>query len=142
MKRPIGFWVSHSPALCPGNFSTPSIVTRTHYSISTPQTRVYIEGGCASNIVIGNDALSSFQNAQLSVVFGSLVGKLELSLSVGGIYNWMPVVQVDGISRLTGAGTATVALTSGAHTLNFSMNPAAPGSVPADGFSLSAAITF
>lgn len=138
-----GFFVPHDSSLCPGTFGTPSIQTRMHYTLSQRTDSPYINGGCLSIIQIGNDALSSFQNAQLSIPFTlSVAGRILITLSVGGTYSFSPVVQVDGSPYLTTAGSVSVSKPAGGHTLNFSINPVAPGSVPSDGITVSAQVTF
>lgn len=140
----IGLWTPHSQTtLCPGNFGTPTTQTRMHYTTSERPDVPYIVGGCLSTLVAGNNALSSFQNAQLAIPFTMIsAGHIQVTLSVGGTYSFMPSVQVNGTTYLTSSGSANVAVSAGANTLNFSINPVAPGTVPADGISITAILAF
>lgn len=140
----IGLWIPHEPIiLCPGGFGSVSIQTRIHYTTSNKPDTPYIVGGCLSVLSAGNDALSMYQNAQLTIAFTMIsAGKINLSLSVGGTYSFQPIVQVDGVTRLSAAGSTQVSLASGGHTLIFSITPVAMGTVPYDGIHLDAVLSF
>lgn len=138
MSMPIGLWIPHSSELCPGYWNVPSVLTRMHY-VLTEVSGLYIPSGCLANLYAGNDALSMYQNAQLTVSFTLAIGSnLDLTLFVGGTYSFQPIVQVDGVTRLSSAGYVRLALSSGSHTLIFSINPMAPGTVSTNGITLSA----
>ena len=106
----IGFWTPHDSAtLCPGGFGSVSTQTRIHYTTSNKPDTPYIVGGCLSVLSAGNDALSMFQNAQLTIAFTMIsAGKINLGLSIGGTYSFQPIVQVDGVTRLSAAGSTQV----------------------------------
>lgn len=133
----IGLWVPHTSVLCRGQFNTPSIVTRMSYNFSE-QGGPRLDPICYSGISIANTALGSFQNAQYLGNFlpGFSGLKLYLTLYIGGTYSFYPTVQVNGITYLTTAGTAVVTLPFTTCSLNFSISPVAPGSLPSGAMQL------
>jgi hypothetical protein len=114
-----------------------------HYTASERPDVPYIVGGCLSTLVAGNDALGSFQNAQLAIPFTMIsAGHIQVTLTVGGTYSFQPTVQINGTTYLSAAGNVTVAVSAGSNTLNFSITPVAPGTVPADGIAITAILGF
>lgn len=140
--RHIGLWVPHGSDLCSGQFFTPTTLTRMSYSfVERPGTKLV--PACFNKVIIDNTALSSFQNAQYTGTFQPAGTKIQLTLTVAGTYSFMPSVQVNGTTYLTTAGSVIVTVTAfSTVTLNFSINPAAPGSVPANGIELTAQLQF
>lgn len=131
MSMPIGLWIPHSSLLCPGNFFTPTTVTRMSYIITQNVTnQFYIPTGCDSRFAAGNTALSMYQNAYITTSFTILAGRaLDLNLFVGGTFSFMPTVQVDGTTYLTTTGGIRLYPSAGDHTLTFSINPVGPGTL-------------
>lgn len=131
MSMPIGLWIPHSSVLCPGNFFTPTTVTRMSYVVGDNGARdFYIPTGCDCGFYAGNTALSMYQNAYITTSFSIQAGRrLDLTLFVGGVYSFMPIVQVDSTTYLTSAGTVQLSLSAGMHTLTFSITPVGPGTL-------------
>ena len=133
----IGLWIPHANSLCYGQFYTPTTLTRMHYNF-TEQGGPKLASPCYNGFYIGNNVLGSFQGAQYSGTFSPGIAglKLYLTLYVTGTYSFQPTVQVNGTTYLTTSGSVAVSLPFTTCTLNFSVNPVVPGSVPADGMQL------
>ena len=140
--RHIGLWIPHSSDLCSGQFSTPTTLTRMSYAF-VERTGVKLVPSCINKVIIDTTGLSSFQNAQYSGSFTPGGTKIKLTLTVAGTYSFQPIVQVNGTTYLSAAGTATATVTAfSSSSLVFSINPVAPGTVPANGIELTAELLF
>lgn len=136
--RNIGLWINHGPQ-CRGLwYDPPTTLVRMTYTVLEPVA------GCKSGFRAENTALSSFQNAQLTVTFNVVgYGSANLSLSLGGTSPsppWMPAVTVDGATISFTGGVYSAAISTGSHTLNFALNPSATGTAAAGTFYLEGGI--
>ncbi len=137
----IGLWIPHDSTVCPGVIGSATTLLRIHYT-RDGNGHVYIPSGCLNYLEAGNDVLASFQTAQSTFPINmAYAGKVHLTLSVAGTYNFMPSVKVNTVTYLTTNGSATVNLAVGTHSLQFDISPVAPGAVPTDGINMTALLS-
>lgn len=140
MRRPIGFWKTHSGAVCSGQFFVPTILTRMSYYFTEDPG---FNPACMNQVNVDNTAIGSFQNAQYTGQVTPAGTKITLTLSIDGTYNYMASVSLGGTTYLTSAGSIQVTVTPNMPiTLNFSINPVGPGGVPGGEYHLHAICSF
>ena len=129
--RHIGFWIRGYYNQCMGRIATPSILTSmAYYFVNSP---VGLNPTCTSEIVATNNALSSFDVAQLTTIVDVLIAdNISLILNTPNGTVWYSSITLDGVTQVSGtSGSVSIAVGVGSHTLVFSMNPSGPGSMTA-----------
>jgi len=116
--RNLGFWWTRPP-VCLGQFSATVSLLRGYYSRHASSSL------CFSRVEAGQNALASYETAEVSTTFYAIVVPCTLRLTLTTLVNYphTTTVAVNGVNRIVGtSGTVDITIsTADVNTLAISM---------------------